>query len=115
MSAQDPGDRARWNTELGADPVLATPLHAAQLQHPLLDDRGGPCRCRARARRPIEEAWFALGREAGYPAMGALTRDAQLLGHMGDRSTLSDPLDQNSPAVKMSHEYYGGTRRPPDG
>ncbi len=32
--------------------------------------------------------------------MGALTRDAQLLGHMGDRSTLLDPLDQNPPAVK---------------
>src|SRR5215204_3063348 len=76
VTAQDRRDRASRDAELGSEPVLASALVAAQLQHPMLDrNRRSPWAVMG-ARRPVEQTGFALGAEPGHPPVSTLTGDS---------------------------------------
>jgi hypothetical protein len=90
VTTQDRRDSPGRHAELGADPVLPTPLLPTQRQHALLNLERGASGTSARTRGPVKQTGLTLGPEPGNPAVRALAGDTKLFRNVGDRSTVLD-------------------------
>src|SRR5699024_7641523 len=110
-AAQHPGDGARGQTELGADPVRPAAVGASAVHDPL----GHLGRCApgavVGAAGAVVQAVLALLVVALEPVVGALARDAHRLGGVGHRPPLlAYPTHQQQaslerqPGITVGHE-----------
>lgn len=77
-------------------------MAAASDQNRGLHDSWSLAGAPVRARGPVDQSRLTLGPPSRNPAVGALTRDAELLGHMSDRATIThDPLDQQTTTMNI--------------
>jgi hypothetical protein len=58
---------------------------------------------------PVEQPGFSFGAEPGDPTVGALARDAEFLGDVGDRASVGDdPGHEQAPAVQVQSSVSVG-------
>lgn len=111
MTTQDRTDRARWDVQLGTDPVLTTTLSPSQIQHRRLDvDRGAPGLAMG-PRRTVKQTHGPFSAESVHPPVRALPRHLELLRDVGDRATVIDhPRDEQTTtmnsqtSINVGHE-----------
>jgi hypothetical protein len=110
MTAQDPPNRGRVESQFRGEhhrPPLAA---AAGGQHPLLDPRRGPVRHPDRPRGTIRKPGITSFSMAAQPLVNLCSRHPELLGDMRRRPARSDTLNNQTTSeqiragVSVSHK-----------